>query len=76
MTRLAHLPDRAVLAVTGTDRVSFLNGLVSNDVALAAPGRAVLGGAADAARQVAGPISSSSAMARPCCWIVRRTRPP
>ncbi len=41
MTRIAHLPDRAVLAVTGADRVGFLNGLVSNDVAEAAPGRAV-----------------------------------
>ena len=38
---LAHLPDRAVLRLTGADRVGFLNGLVSNDVALAAPGRAV-----------------------------------
>ncbi len=38
---LAHLPNRAVLAVTGEDRVAFLQGLVSNDVALAAPGRAV-----------------------------------
>jgi len=41
MTRLAALPDRAVLALRGTDRVPFLNGLVSNDVAAAAPGRAV-----------------------------------
>jgi folate-binding protein YgfZ len=41
MNFIAHLPDRAVLAVTGADRVSFLNGLVSNDVALVAPGRAV-----------------------------------
>ena len=41
MTQLAYLPDRAALAVTGADRVSFLNGLVSNDVALAAPGRAI-----------------------------------
>ncbi len=41
MTHLAHLPDRAVLAITGADRITFLNGLVSNDVALAAPGRAV-----------------------------------
>jgi len=41
MTRLAPLPDRAVLAITGKDRIPFLNGLVSNDVALAAPGRAV-----------------------------------
>jgi folate-binding protein YgfZ len=41
MTQTALLPDRTVVAVTGTDRVTFLNGLVSNDVALAAPGRAV-----------------------------------
>ena len=41
MTHLAYLPDRAALAVTGADRVSFLNGLVSNDVALAAPGQAI-----------------------------------
>ncbi|MBN8891510.1 MAG: folate-binding protein YgfZ [Rhodospirillales bacterium 70-18] len=38
---LALLPDRGVIAVEGEDRVSFLQGLVSNDVALAAPGRAV-----------------------------------
>ncbi len=41
MTHTAHLPARAVLSVTGEDRVSYLQGLVSNDVALAAPGRAV-----------------------------------
>jgi folate-binding protein YgfZ len=41
MTRLALLPDRSVLEITGADRVGFLNGLVSNDVAQAAPGRAV-----------------------------------
>jgi tRNA-modifying protein YgfZ len=41
MTKLALLPDRAVIAVEGEDRVSFLQGLVSNDVSLAAPGRAV-----------------------------------
>jgi folate-binding protein YgfZ len=38
---LAHLPHRGVVAVSGADRLSFLNGLVSNDVARAAPGRAV-----------------------------------
>jgi folate-binding protein YgfZ len=43
---IAILPDRAVLEVAGADRVGFLQGLVSNDVALAAPageapGRAV-----------------------------------
>ncbi len=41
MSKLACLPDRAVLSVSGPDRVSFLQGLVSNDVSLAAPGRAV-----------------------------------
>ena len=41
MRHLAHLPDRAVLEVSGDDRVSFLQGLVSNDVAQAQPGRAV-----------------------------------
>ena len=41
MLKLALLPDRAVVAVGGPDRVAFLQGLVSNDVSLAAPGRAV-----------------------------------
>ena len=41
MTSLAHLPARAALSLSGADRVGFLQGLVSNDVALAAPGRAV-----------------------------------
>jgi tRNA-modifying protein YgfZ len=41
MTRLAALPRRAVLVLEGEDRVPFLQGLVSNDVAEAAPGRAV-----------------------------------
>ena len=41
MSSLALLPDRAVIEVSGEDRVSFLQGLVSNDVAEAAPGRAV-----------------------------------
>ena len=41
MTRLALLPDRGVVALAGDDRVSFLQGLVSNDVAEVAPGRAV-----------------------------------
>lgn len=36
---IVSLPARAVLAVTGEDRVAFLQGLVSNDVALAEPGR-------------------------------------
>jgi folate-binding protein YgfZ len=41
MTQLAHLPTRGVVEVAGADRVSFLQGLVSNDVERAAPGRAV-----------------------------------
>ena len=41
MTKLAQLSSRAVLAITGKDRVTFLQGLVSNDVSLAAPGRAI-----------------------------------
>jgi hypothetical protein len=41
MTRLAALPDRSVIELTGEDRVAFLQGLVSNDVADAIPGRAV-----------------------------------
>ncbi|HLJ05645.1 MAG TPA: folate-binding protein [Acetobacteraceae bacterium] len=41
MTRLAALPDRGVVELTGEDRVTFLQGLVSNDVAGAAPGCAV-----------------------------------
>ena len=41
MTRIVHLPDRAVLRLTGADRVTFLNGLVSNDASLAQPGHAV-----------------------------------
>src|SRR3954464_13063866 len=41
MTKIAALPGRAVIAVAGGDRVDFLQGLVSNDVAAAGPGRAV-----------------------------------
>lgn len=41
MTQLAYLSDRGVIAVAGPDRVEFLQGLVSNDVALAVPGTAV-----------------------------------
>jgi tRNA-modifying protein YgfZ len=41
MTCLARLTRRAILAVDGADRVPFLQGLVSNDVAEAAPGCAV-----------------------------------
>ena len=38
---IAHLPGRAVIEVSGEDRVTFLQGLVSHDVTLVAPGRAV-----------------------------------
>jgi tRNA-modifying protein YgfZ len=41
MTQMAVLPDRGVVEIAGEDRVSFLQGLVSNDAAEAAPGRAV-----------------------------------
>jgi folate-binding Fe-S cluster repair protein YgfZ len=41
MTLISQLSSRGVISVEGADRVSFLNGLVSNDVALAAPGQAV-----------------------------------
>jgi len=38
---MAALPDRSVIELTGEDRVAFLQGLVSNDVEEAVPGRAV-----------------------------------
>ena len=41
MTQTALLPDRGVIELAGEDRVPFLQGLVSNDVTQAAPGRAV-----------------------------------
>ncbi|HTW72662.1 MAG TPA: folate-binding protein [Acetobacteraceae bacterium] len=42
MARLISLlPERAVIEVAGEDRFAFLQGLVSNDVAEATPGRAV-----------------------------------
>lgn len=41
MTQIALLPHRGVLELTGLDRVSFLNGLVSNDISKAAPGHAI-----------------------------------
>jgi tRNA-modifying protein YgfZ len=41
MTRLARLPERAVIEIAGEDREAFLQGLVSNDVTEARPGRAV-----------------------------------
>ncbi len=37
----ASLPERGVVEASGADRVAFLQGLVSNDVEQAAPGRAV-----------------------------------
>ncbi|MBV8456489.1 MAG: folate-binding protein YgfZ [Acetobacteraceae bacterium] len=41
MTSVVHLPARGVIGVGGEDRVTFLQGLVSNDVTLAAPGQCV-----------------------------------
>ncbi|HVY15514.1 MAG TPA: folate-binding protein [Rhodopila sp.] len=41
MTSLTSLPDRGVVAIEGDDRVAFLQGLVSNDVAAVRPGHAV-----------------------------------
>jgi hypothetical protein len=41
MMQCAELPDRSVIEVGGEDRLGFLQGLVSNDVNQAAPGRAV-----------------------------------
>ncbi len=41
MTRIAVLPQRAVVAVTGEDRVAFLQGLISNDVTDVQTGQAV-----------------------------------
>lgn len=38
---VAHLAARTAIEVAGVDRVAFLQGLVSNDMALAAPGRCV-----------------------------------
>ncbi len=38
---MVRLTGRGVVEVAGEDRLAFLQGLVSNDVALAAPGRAV-----------------------------------
>jgi folate-binding protein YgfZ len=38
---MAHLPGRGVVEVAGEDRVTFLQGLVSNDVTAVAPGVAV-----------------------------------
>ncbi len=41
MTMIARLTTRGVLGINGADRVTFLNGLVSNDVSRVAPGNAV-----------------------------------
>jgi len=41
MARMTSLSERTVIEVAGEDRVAFLQGLVSNDVAEAAVGRAV-----------------------------------
>ena len=41
MVNIARLPGRGVIELTGEDRVAFLQGLVSNDMTEAAPGRAV-----------------------------------
>jgi len=41
MTQLARLPERGVIEIAGDDRVTFLQGLVCNDVTEAQPGRAV-----------------------------------
>jgi folate-binding protein YgfZ len=38
MTSIAFLPDRGVIELSGPDRVGFLQGLVSNDVARVTPG--------------------------------------
>lgn len=41
MSAIAHLPHRGAVAVEGPDRVAFLQGLVSADIALAVPGKAL-----------------------------------
>ncbi len=41
MTHFTELPSRGVIEIAGEDRVAFLQGLVSNDVQLVAPGCAV-----------------------------------
>jgi tRNA-modifying protein YgfZ len=43
MARLAVLPDRGVIEVSGEDRATFLQGLVSNDVTQATPENAIWG---------------------------------
>lgn len=39
--RLALLPNRGVIAIGGEDRVTYLQGLISNDVRLATPDKAI-----------------------------------
>jgi tRNA-modifying protein YgfZ len=41
MTQIAALPERRVITIAGPDRVAFLQGLVSNDVAAVVPGNAI-----------------------------------
>jgi len=41
MSGIAELPHRGAVAISGEDRVSFLQGLVSADIREAAPGRAL-----------------------------------
>lgn len=41
MSFFSYLSDRSVIAVTGEDRVRFLQGLVSNDVTAVQPGTAI-----------------------------------
>jgi tRNA-modifying protein YgfZ len=41
MTRIAALPERRVITIAGEERVAFLQGLVSNDVASVTPGHAI-----------------------------------
>ena len=38
---IAYLPDRGVVEISGEDRATYLQGLISNDVAALAPGQAV-----------------------------------
>jgi folate-binding protein YgfZ len=41
MPKLTRLPERGVILLEGDDRIAFLQGLVSNDIEAAGPGRAV-----------------------------------
>ena len=54
MIKITPLPERGVIAVEGEDRVAFLQGLVSNDVEAAEPGRAVWAALLTPAGQMAG----------------------